>query len=94
MNKLNHLEYYRLSWNLSDNSISWLEPVYKCNLQCEGCYRRNENDSHKPLDLIKEEIEVFCGKRKTDGILIAGGEPLMHPQITEISRIVCRIKKM
>src|SRR3972149_4343999 len=41
MLKLNHLDYYRLPWNLTDNSISWLEPTAKCNLSCDGCYRKN-----------------------------------------------------
>ena len=91
MKKLNHLEYYRLPWNLTDNSISWLEPTAKCNLSCDGCYRNNENDSHKSLELIQEELNVFKKYRKCDGVSIAGGDPLTHPQIVDIVRM---IKKM
>ncbi len=32
MLKLNHLDYYRLPWNLTDNIIAWLEPTAKCYL--------------------------------------------------------------
>jgi hypothetical protein len=87
MEKLNHLDYYRLPWNLADNSISWLEPTAKCNLHCDGCYRKNE-DSHKSLDVIKEELDTFCRLRKCDGISIAGGDPLLHPDILEIVKEV------
>ncbi len=90
MLKLNHLDYYRLPWNLTDNSISWLEPTAKCNLSCDGCYRQNENNSHKSLELIKEELDVFTKFRKVDGISIAGGDPLLHPQIIDIVKDVKR----
>ncbi|MBU2444265.1 MAG: radical SAM protein [Bacteroidetes bacterium] len=85
---LNHLDYYRLPWNLADNSISWLEPTFKCNLACDGCYRRNENESHKSLEQIKEELKVFTRLRKCDGISIAGGDPLTHPEIIDIVRMI------
>ena len=84
MTKLNHLNYYRLPWNLTDNIISWLEPTAKCNLACFGCYRKNEVDSHKPLEQVKEEIQLFTKMRNTDAMSIAGGDPLLHPEITEI----------
>ena len=92
MQALNHLEYYRLPWNLPDNSISWLEPTSKCNLVCEGCYRKNENDGHKTLDEIKKDLDVFTSLRKVDGISIAGGDPLTHPDILEIVKDVKRRK--
>lgn len=85
--KLNHLDYYRLPWNLTDNAISWLEPTSKCNLYCDGCYRKNEN-SHKSLQTIEEELNVFTRLRKCDGVSIAGGDPLTHPEVVEIVRMV------
>jgi MoaA/NifB/PqqE/SkfB family radical SAM enzyme len=88
MYKLNHLDYYRLPWNLTDNSITWLEPTAKCNLACQGCYRLNENNSHKLLETIKEELDIFTSLRKCDGVSIAGGDPLTHPDIVEIVKMV------
>jgi MoaA/NifB/PqqE/SkfB family radical SAM enzyme len=88
MYKLNHHDYYRLPWNLTDNSISWLEPTAKCNLACDGCYRQNENNSHKSLETIKEELDLFTSLRKCDGVSIAGGDPLTHPEIIEIVKMV------
>jgi organic radical activating enzyme len=87
MLKMNHLNYYRLPWTLTDNSISWLEPTAKCNLACDGCYRKNEN-SHKTLEEIRNDLDVFTSLRKSDGISIAGGDPLTHPEIVEIVREV------
>lgn len=88
MNSLNHLDYYRLPWNLTDNSISWLEPTSKCNLYCEGCYRLNEKDGHKTIDQIKDDLDVFVRLRIADGVSIAGGDPLTHPDIVEIVKEV------
>lgn len=80
--------YYRLPWSLTDNAISWLEPTWKCNIYCEGCYRINDPRGHKPLEQVKEELTVFKKFRLTDGVSIAGGDPLIHPNIVEIVRMV------
>lgn len=80
---VDHNELYRLPWSLTDNSISWLEPTSLCNLFCDGCYRMNEN-AHKPLDEVKRELDTFQRLRRSDCISIAGGDPLLHPDIVEI----------
>ncbi|MEO8168777.1 MAG: radical SAM protein [bacterium] len=85
---VNHRELYRLPWSLPDNAISWLEPTSACNLACDGCYRENVASSHKSLDLVKEEVETFYRLRNSDGISIAGGDPLMHPKIVDIVRMI------
>ena len=87
---LNHRDLYRLPWSLPDNAISWLEPTSACNLACDGCYRENVPNSHKSLDTVREEVRTFLRLRTTDGISIAGGDPLMHPDIVEIGRASCR----
>ncbi|MBI5323836.1 MAG: radical SAM protein [Ignavibacteriae bacterium] len=79
---------YRLPWNLADNAISWLEPTSKCNLYCDGCYRENRDSSHKSIEEIKHELDVFEKLRKCDSVSIAGGDPLTHPQIVEIVRLI------
>ena len=79
---------YRLPWTLNDNVLSWLEPTKKCNIYCEGCYSTNEANSHKSLRDIRSDLDVFTSKRKMDSVSIAGGDPLTHPEIVEIVRIV------
>ena len=85
---LNHRDLYRLPWNLSDNAINWLEPTSQCNLYCDGCYRKNETDGHKTLEQVRHELDVFNRLRNTDGVSIAGGDPLTHPKIEEIVAMV------
>ena len=78
------IDLYRLPWTLPDNGISWLEPTARCNLNCYGCYRKNIKDSHKSMEQVKHELDVFQSLRKTDCISIAGGEPLLYPNIIEL----------
>lgn len=87
---LNHNELYRLPWTLPDNAISWLEPTSACNLYCDGCYRKNDPTAHKSLEEIRKELDTFNRLRKTDGVSIAGGDPLTHPRIEEIVEMVAR----
>ncbi len=84
---IDHRELYRLPWTLPDNAIAWLEPTMKCNLACEGCYRANINE-HKSLEAVAADLDVFGRYRKTDGVSIAGGDPLTHPQVVDIVRMV------
>ncbi len=86
--ELDHKQLYRLPWSLPDNAISWLEPTAACNLYCEGCYRANDPKSHKPLDEIARDLDVFTALRNSDGISIAGGDPLTHPDIVDIVALV------
>jgi len=85
---LNHLNYYRLPWNLTDNGISWLEPTTDCNLRCEGCYRDATGPGHKTLQEVRQDLEVFKKFRKSDCMSIAGGDPLVYPQIVELVRMI------
>ncbi len=81
---------YRVPWNLPDNAISWLEPTAECNLACDGCYRENEKESHKSFEEVKHELDIFQKYRNTDCISIAGGDPLLYPQIADL---VAEIKR-
>ena len=74
---------YRFPWSTNDNPIAWLEVTDICNIHCEGCYRQHLT-GHKPLEQVKEEILFFKQWRNPDNISIAGGEPLIHPQIIDI----------
>ncbi len=84
---LDHRTLYRLPWNASDNVLSWLEPTNKCNLACEGCYRQNDG-THKTLAEIQADLDVFNKWRTYDSVSIAGGDPLLHPNVVEIVRMV------
>lgn len=86
---LDHRQLYRLPWSASDNVLSWLEPTNKCNLSCEGCYRQNDG-THKTLAEVQADLDTFAKWRTYDSVSIAGGDPLLHPDIVEIVRMVRR----
>ncbi len=75
---------FRFPWSGNDNPIGWLEVTDKCNTYCRGCYRINGMQGHKSLEQIKEEVTLLKKWRNCDNISIAGGEPLIHPNILEI----------
>jgi hypothetical protein len=85
---LDHRQLYRLPWSLPDNPIAWMEPTSACNFTCNGCYRLNVHDSHKPLKEVEEEVQGFLSLRNVDSISIAGGDPLTHPDIIDIVKII------
>jgi len=70
-----------------------LEPLFACNLKCAGCGKIQQ-----PHDLLRQRMPVEravnaieeCGAPM---VSIAGGEPLMHPQIDEIVNELVRRKK-
>jgi len=80
---------YRFPWSMNDNPIAWLEVSDICNIHCEGCYRQRLT-GHKSLDQIKEEILFFKQWRNPDNVSIAGGEPLIHPQIVDIVAFIAQ----
>ena len=84
---IDHNKLYRLPWNYADNGISWLEPTTACNMLCEGCYRDTSKATHKTLEEIRSDLEVFKSLRKSDCMSICGGDPLVHPEIVEIVRM-------
>jgi hypothetical protein len=69
---------------MNDNAIGWLEVTDICNIHCQGCYRQILGGGHKPLEQLKEEVTLLQKWRNCDGISLAGGEPILHPDIVEL----------
>jgi hopanoid biosynthesis associated radical SAM protein HpnH len=64
--------------------VLMLEPLFRCNLECVGCGK-----IQKPNEILKQNLSPEqCFKAAEDCgapiVSIAGGEPLMHPEIVEI----------
>lgn len=79
---------YRLPWTAADNAFVWLEPTRNCNLGCDACFVEKDSKSHKSLDRIRHELARTLAMCRCDSVLIAGGEPLTHPGIRDIVRMV------
>jgi len=86
--RINVDKLFRLPWTMADNAMTWLEPTRKCNITCDACFAINNPDSEKSLSQIEKELQTLLLLRRCDAMLIAGGEPLTHPQIIEITRMV------
>jgi hopanoid biosynthesis associated radical SAM protein HpnH len=70
-----------------------LEPLFQCNLACAGCGKIQQPDHllkmRMPVDQAVGAVEE-CGAPM---VSIAGGEPLIHPEIDEIARQLIARKK-
>ncbi len=70
-----------------------LEPLFQCNLACEGCgkiqHPEHELRRRMPVDQAVGAV-LECGAPM---VSIAGGEPLIHPEIDEIVRQLIARKK-
>ncbi|HEY4024649.1 MAG TPA: adenosyl-hopene transferase HpnH [Pseudonocardiaceae bacterium] len=70
-----------------------LEPLFACNLACQGCGKIQQ-----PHDVLKQRmpVEQAVGAVMESGapmVSIAGGEPLMHPQIDVMVAELVKRKK-
>jgi hopanoid biosynthesis associated radical SAM protein HpnH len=66
--------------------VLMLEPLFRCNLSCNGCGK-----IQYPLSLLKRHLSVDACLAASDEcgapiVSIAGGEPLLHPQIADVVR--------
>jgi len=64
--------------------VLMLEPLFRCNLNCEGCGKIQYPDHLlKKRETAKQALDAAaeCGAPM---VSIAGGEPLLHPEIVEI----------
>ncbi|MCL2780431.1 MAG: adenosyl-hopene transferase HpnH [Actinomycetia bacterium] len=92
----------RLGWYLFSNKVRRrakfpliveLEPLFACTLRCEGCGKIQQ-----PYEILRQRMPVAqavgaieeCGAPM---VSIAGGEPLMHPQIDQIVAELVKRKK-
>jgi hopanoid biosynthesis associated radical SAM protein HpnH len=79
-----HVAKQKLKGNKKFPLVLELEPLFACNLACAGCGKIQH-----PHDVLKQRMPVEqavaaveeCG---APVVSIAGGEPLMHPQIDQI----------
>jgi hopanoid biosynthesis associated radical SAM protein HpnH len=69
-----------------------IEPLFACNLSCPGCGKIQH-----PTDILRKRLSIEDVVRAveesgTPMVSIAGGEPLLHPDITEMVAELIRRK--
>ena len=88
---------YILKNKLKRNSkyplIIELEPLFACNLECGGCGKIQH-----PIEVLRQRLSVEDAVAAVEEagapmVSIAGGEPLLHPQIVDITEALLKRKK-
>lgn len=78
---------YRLPWTKRDNPGGWVEVTDECDLVCPGCYRHHL-EGHRPLAEVKKDILAVQKLTNCDRMAVAGGEPLLYPQIVDVIEFI------
>ena len=81
---LKHILAQKVKGNKKYPLVMMLEPLFACNLECAGCGK-----IQYPTDILRKRLSPEecwesaeeCG---APVVSIAGGEPLVHPQIDTI----------
>lgn len=81
-------QLYQMPWSDTDNAMASLEVTRDCNLGCDYCCQRHEKHSAKTLDALQIELNVLVALRNCDTLVVTGGEPLLHPQLVEVVKMV------
>src|SRR5918996_4629187 len=70
-----------------------LEPLYQCNLACSGCGKIQHPDHVLRRRMQVDQAIAAIEESGAPMVSIAGGEPLIHPEIDEITRQLMERKK-
>lgn len=73
--------------------VTMLEPTEACNLSCEGCGRVREYHSIFNKRISVEESLKAVKESGAPIVSIAGGEPLLHPDIDKIVEGIIKDKR-
>lgn len=82
----NHLQ--DMPWGDSANAMATIELTQRCNLSCAFCGTGNRKNSHKSIRNVEREIATITALSKSDTIILAGGEPLMYPDLEAVVQMV------
>lgn len=64
--------------------VLMLEPLFRCNLECIGCGKIQYPEEILKKMLTPEQCFTAAEECGAPVVTVAGGEPLIHPQIKEI----------
>ncbi len=88
--RLDPATLFKFPWSANNNPHGWIEVTTFCQLACPGCYRGlslpNPTRVHEKLEKLKKDVDSLIKIRKIKVLSIAGGEPLLYPQLLDIVR--------
>src|ERR1700719_1673430 len=70
-----------------------LEPLYQCNLACAGCGKIQQPDERLRRRMSVEDAIGAIEESGAPMVSIAGGEPLIHPDIHTIAGELIKRRK-
>src|SRR6202042_104679 len=88
-----HLMKQKLAGNKKFPLLVELEPLFACNLKCNGCGKIQQPASVLKQRMPVEQAIAAIEEANAPMVSIAGGEPLMHPQIEVIVQELIKRKK-
>ncbi len=68
--------------------LAHIIPMRRCNLDCSYCSEYDKTSDPVPLEVMIRRIDKLA-ELGTMGVIISGGEPLLHP---ELEKIISRIR--
>ncbi|MCD6306718.1 MAG: adenosyl-hopene transferase HpnH [Deltaproteobacteria bacterium] len=76
----------RLSGNSRFPLVLMLEPLFRCNLKCKGCGKIDYPEEILKKMMTPAECVDAAEECGAPVVSVAGGEPLLHPQIADIAQ--------
>jgi hopanoid biosynthesis associated radical SAM protein HpnH len=73
--------------------VLMIDPLYRCNLACNGCGKIQHPEEILKKYLTVEQVLAAIDESGVPMVNIAGGEPLIHPQIKELVEAIVAKKK-
>src|SRR6478609_3879148 len=73
--------------------VTMLEPLFRCNLECIGCGKIQYPEEVLRRTLTPEQCFAAVEDCGAPVVTVAGGEPLIHPQIGPIVKGLIERKK-
>jgi hopanoid biosynthesis associated radical SAM protein HpnH len=85
--------WHRLKGTKRYPLVLMLEPLFRCNLACAGCGKIQYPPEILQKRLSADECVAAAEECGAPVVSIAGGEPLIHPEIDAIAEALVRCKK-
>ena len=78
---------WRLPWTSKTTPHAVLDVNRGCNIVCRACYNALP-PANRPPAAVAADLDALITRRRLDSVSIVGGEPLLHPGLCEIVRLV------